>query len=287
MKGFSWKVGKVEIFQIVELECGKVIQSIIEKATPENIQKIDWLKPHFADSDGTLKALVQAFLIKSAGKNILIDACNGNDKTRTDLLEWSMLKTGFLNNLAQTGVTPKDINIVACTHLHTDHVGWNTQLKDGVWVPTFPQAKYLFSKEEFEYWQQKPAQEYSDDKSAFADSVSPIVNAGLSQLVSSDYVIDNNIRLVPTPGHTPGHVSILIESQSKRALISGDFVHHPCQIAYPEWKSFDSISDKAVATRRRLLAEIADTDTLLIGSHFANPVAGRVMSTNLSYILKT
>lgn len=279
----KWKIGEVEIVQIVEMEGGELIQSTIKSATPENIQKIDWLYPHFANKEGTFKSLVQSFLIRSEGKNILIDTCNGNDKNRPTCPTWGNLHTDFLNRLQNIG----DIDIVVCTHLHFDHVGWNTRLENGIWVPTFPNTKYLFVKEEYDYWQQKPDKEFEDDKLAFDDSIAPIMKAGLGQLVRSDYKLDSHISLIPTPGHTPGHIRIAIESQGKHALISGDFIHHPSQIAHPEWTmDADSLPDKALETRQKILSEIADTDTLLIGTHFANPVAGRVVGSNNGFIFK-
>lgn len=287
MTGLHWMIGTVEIFQIVEIEAGQLIQSVIKDATPENIQRIAWLYPHFADKAGNFKALVQGFLIKSGNNVILIDTCNGNDKTRMDIPEWGNLRTDFLKKLEKVGITPKDVTVVACTHLHMDHVGWNTQLENGVWMPTFPNAKYLFAKDEYQYWTQKPDKELADDKAAFDDSISPIVKAGLAILVSMDHRIDSHVRFMPTAGHTPGHVSVVIESENKRAIISGDILHHPCQIANPQWMTEgDAIPDKAKATRQKMLNEIAGTDTLLIGSHFSNPVAGRVVRLNDSFMFK-
>jgi glyoxylase-like metal-dependent hydrolase (beta-lactamase superfamily II) len=275
MPNLRWRIGEVEIIQLVELEAGKLIQSIIRGATPENILRIPWLCPHFADETGQIKALVQGFLVKSNGLNILIDTCNGNDKQRTDVPEWSNLQIPFLESLRAVGVNETDVQVVACTHLHMDHVGWNTKLSDGAWVPTFPNAQYLFALEEYNYWLQKPEKEIADDKAAFDDSVTPILDAGLAHLVSTDHRIDNQVRLIPTPGHTPCHVSVLIESKGKRAIISGDFLHHPCQIAMPDWATdADTFPDQGILTRKKLLEDIADTETLLIGSHFAEPVAG-------------
>jgi len=277
MKSLKWKIGEVEIFQIVELEAGELIQSVIKGATPKNIRELDWLFPHFADKEGKLKALVQGFLIKSDNKNILIDTCNGNDKKRTDVPEWSNLQTNFLKKLNYLGVAESDVDMVACTHLHMDHVGWNTKLVDGEWVPTFPQARYLFSKKEYQYWVEKPEKEIDDDHASFDDSVTPIVKAGLADLVETDYKIDKQVSFIPTPGHTPYHVSVLVESNSQRAIISGDLLHHPCQIAKPQWVAkADTFPDKAKESRSKMLNEIADTETVLIGSHFANPVAGKV-----------
>jgi len=271
LSSLKWKVGKVEIYQIVELEAGEIIQSIIPKATPENIKKIDWLMPHFADNNGNLKALVQGFLIKSEGKNILIDTCNGNDKKRTDAPEWGDLQTDFLSKLLELGVERKDVHIVACTHLHMDHVGWNTMLDKNQWIPTFPNAQYFFDKQEFEYWEKKPEKEIDDDHAAFEDSVMPIIKAKLAKLVDSNFRIDENIRFIPTPGHTPSHVSIFIESEGSKAIISGDLLHHPCQIANPSWVTeADTFPNRAKETRIKLFKEIANSETLFIGSHFSN-----------------
>lgn len=287
MNTIKWTIGDVEVFQIVELEAGALIQSIIKNANPENIRNIPWLCPHFADEAGNLKALVQGFVIRSGDNVILIDTCNGNDKKRTDIPEWANLQTNFLEHLNNIGVTPNEISVVACTHLHMDHVGWNTKLENGVWVPTFPHAKYLFARKEYEYWVQKPEKEIADDKAAFDDSVYPVINAGLAQLVEVDHRIDSCVSLIPSEGHTPSHVSVLIESKNKRAIISGDFLHHPCQIAEPTWTTDgDTLPDLAVTTREKILAQIADTDTLLIGSHFAHPVAGRIVRTQRGYILE-
>ena len=281
MKSLNWKIGDVEIFQIIELEAGNLIQSIIRGASTENIKKIEWLHPFFADKKGQLKALVQSFLIKSNNKFILIDTCNGNNKNRVDVPEWSNLQTEFIKNLEKVGVTTSDIEIVACTHLHMDHVGWNTIFDGNKWIPTFPNAKYLFSKSEYEYWVQKPEKEINDDKAAFDDSVMPIIDAGLVKLVDNNYRIDQNISFIPTPGHTPSHVSVLIESLNQRAVISGDLIHHPCQIAYPEWATdADTMPDMAYITRFNLLKEISNSNTILFGSHFANPVSGKVVTIN-------
>lgn len=281
----KWEIGDIKIFQIVELtEAGTVIQEGIKQAIPENIKKISWLYPYFADEQGNLKASVASFLIKSHGKNILIDTCNGNDKTRTDLTEWSNFHTNYLEKLEKIGVKPEHIHTVLSTHLHCDHVGWNTMHHNGKWVPTFPNATYLFVQNEYDYWKQKPENEVADDKDAFDDSVQPIIDAGLAKFVPSDYIIDEHICLIPAPGHTPGHVSISIISRKQKALLSGDFIHHPCQFVYPEWTiAYDTNPQQAIKTRRKILETIADTDILLIGSHFAGPVAGKVKKSKQGY----
>ena len=176
--------------------------------------------------------------------------------------------------------------MVACTHLHMDHVGWNTRLVGGKWVPTFPNAQYLFAREEYEYWVKRPAKEIADDKAAFDDSVDPIIRAGLAKLVEVNHMVDGHVRFRPTPGHTPSHISVVIESQDEHAIISGDFLHHPCQIAEPQWTTdADTYPKLAVKTRKDLLEELAGSNALLIGSHFANPVAGRVARSDMGLFL--
>lgn len=231
----KWTIGDIEIFQIVELEAGKIIQSIMPDATPENVRRMKWLTPNFAYKNGILKALVQSYLIKSNDKYILVDTCNGNNKNRPSLLEWSNLKTKFIEKINQIEVSPSDINYVICTHLHFDHVGWNTRLINGRWIPTFPNAKYIFSKKEYEYWNSKPKKEMMDDLMGIEDSVRPVFDAGLVKLVDDEFKLDKNINFIPTPGHTPSHVSILIKSKGEKAIISGDFIYHPAQVERPEW----------------------------------------------------
>jgi glyoxylase-like metal-dependent hydrolase (beta-lactamase superfamily II) len=283
----KWKIGNVEVFQVVELEAGEVIQEIIPDATPENIGEIDWLYPHFVDQRGNLKALVQSFLVKSEGKNILIDTCNGNDKIRTEFPQWGNLQTDFLMKLRDIGVTEDDIDFVVCTHLHLDHVGWNTKLLDGLWAPTFPNAEYLFVRDEYEYWMETP-DKLEDDVATFEDSVVPIIEAGLGNLVTADHRIDAHLQLFLTPGHTPFHVGVSIESKDQQAIMTGDFLHHPCQIANPQWPTTaDTSPGVAIQTRTDILNRIANTETLLIGSHFTNPVAGKVVRLEGSLLFET
>lgn len=274
----KWVVGNIEIFQIIELEAGKIIQNIIPNAIPEEIKKMKWLIPNFANENGILKALVQSFLIKSNGKYILVDTCNGNDKNRPSLLEWSHLKTKFIEKINQIGISPSDISYVICTHLHFDHVGWNTTLINGKWIPTFPNAKYIFSKKEYEYWSSKPKKEMIDDLMGIEDSIQPIINVGLAKLVDNIFKFDENISFIPTPGHTPSHVSVLLESEGEKALISGDFIYHPCQVEKPEWgNTVDTYPEQALETRKKILLSLVDTYTLLLGSHFPNPAGGYVV----------
>ncbi|HXS15347.1 MAG TPA: MBL fold metallo-hydrolase [Candidatus Saccharimonadales bacterium] len=290
MNQLRWKIGNVEIFQIVEPldNAGEVMQSCLQEATPEILRSIDWLYPHFIDEKGKMKALVQSFLLKSNGTYILVDTCNGNGKIRSDFPEWSNLHTSYMENFLATGVKPEEVSLVISTHLHTDHVGWNTRYENGSLVPTFPNASYLFVDKDYEYWKSQPEKEMAADKEAFVDSVLPILDSGLGKIVNADYKIDEHISLLPTPGHTPGHVSIIIESNGQKALISGDFIHHPSQFVYPEWEmTANVLPEVATETRKKVLEELADTETLLLGSHFANPVAGKVVRGEKGFIFKT
>lgn len=273
MDSITLQVGDIEITPIIEIEGGDLIQKIIPNATPENIAKISWLKPFFADEKNNLKALVQSFVIETAGERIVVDTCIGNNRVRPQTQKWSNLKTDFLSHFEKQ-FKRETINKVICTHLHFDHVGWNTMLGNDRWIPTFPNARYLFVENEFNYWKDFPKEEIEDDFAGFREAVLPVLNAGLVDLVAADHKISDEISLIPTHGHTPSHVSILIKSKGRKAVITGDVFHHPCQIAYPDWKSFDTNSKQALASRLALLERFADTETLIIGSHFASPTGG-------------
>ena len=184
------------------------------------------------------------------------------------------LATDFLEQFAKAGWTRDSVDAVVCTHLHVDHVGWNTMLEDGKWVPTFPRARYLIGRQEHAHWS---AEGDADQQEILADSIKPVFDAGLAELVDMDHVISPELRLVPTPGHTPGHVSVAIESEGERALITGDFSHHPCQLAHPDWSpAFDSDPHAAADMRAKMFGEVADQPVLLIGTHYAGPTAGHV-----------
>jgi glyoxylase-like metal-dependent hydrolase (beta-lactamase superfamily II) len=186
--------------------------------------------------------------------------------------------------LTAAGFPPDSIDTVLCTHLHVDHVGWNTKLENGHWVPTFRRAEYLMGRVEYEHW--STVGDRPDMAHIMADSVKPIVDAGLVRFVETDARLSPEIHLVPTAGHTPGHVSVMIQSRGEQAMITGDFAHHPCQMAHPEWSTTaDSDADQGIATRRRMFAELAGSPTLVIGTHFAGATAGRIVRDGDAYRL--
>lgn len=272
----KWRIGDVTVTKVIELESTGGSRFILPQADRDAVRSISWLAPHFADDDGRLRMSIHALVIETKSRRIIVDTCLGNDKPR-EMVAWSGLQTRFLEDLGAAGFAPETIDTVLCTHLHVDHVGWNTRLEAGRWVPTFPNARYLFGRDEFEYWRSAP-EDASTEPAVFGDSVQPVFEAGLADLVATDHVICDEVRLTPTLGHTPGHVSVVIESGQERALITGDFVHHPCQMARPDWAStadFDAAA--STATRRRVFGELAGGPTLVIGTHFAAPTAGHIV----------
>ncbi len=245
---------------------------------------IGWLQPDFADERGRLKMSIHALVVETPSRRIIVDTCLGNDKENRRIPTWNNLQTSFLADVAAAGYARETIDIVVCTHLHVDHVGWNTMLDRGSWVPTFPNARYLMGRVEFDHWTNQTERE--DMTAVLGDSVTPIWDAGLVDLVETDYRICDEISLVPTLGHTPGHVSVRIASQGAEALITGDFMHNPCQIARPDWSSTaDSDPDAAPRTRQLMLTRLSDNPILVIGTHFAGRTAGHVVRDGDAYRL--
>jgi glyoxylase-like metal-dependent hydrolase (beta-lactamase superfamily II) len=282
--GEVWSIGDVTIKRVVEIEATGGMSRIIPDATRDRVKEIGWLYPHFASEDGRMRGAIHALVVDTPDMTIVVDTCIGNDKQR-GVPAWNMLQTKFLDDLAAAGYTTDAIDRVMCTHLHVDHVGWNTMLRDDKWVPTFPGARYLMGRVEFEHWRTS-ADAREGQSEVMADSVLPVFDAGLVDLVEDDHQLCPEVSLYSTPGHTPGHVSVVIESRGERAIITGDFLHHPCQFAHPEWSSApDSDPPGAIATRVRMYDELADTPTLVIGTHFATPTAGYLKRDGKSYRL--
>ena len=225
-----------------------------------------WLKPHFFDEAvGDLASRIQTYLVKTPEHTIVIDTCVGNDKRREGSALWHMRSGGYLDDLAAAGVTPEQVDFVVCTHLHVDHVGWNTRFVDGRWVPTFPRARYIFVGEEWEYWRHEKDE-------CIADSVVPVVEHGQVDLVQSDHALGRWLRFEPSPGHTPGHVSVRLETSAGRAVFSGDLMHRVVQVAEPQWSSiFCADPVRAAATRRDIVERFADSGVLVLAAHFPRP----------------
>lgn len=273
-----YDIGDIEITKVVEDVAPTSPKFIFADVSYEDLQRHrDWMHPHFLDDSGKLVMSIHSFVVKTRHHTILVDTCLGNDKQGRMFPPWNDRNSPFLDDLTKAGCDPDSVDFVFCTHLHVDHVGWNTKLENGRWVPTFPNAKYLFNKEEYEYW--KTVQE-PHDKVVFEDSVLPIVEANRAEFVSSDYQIDDGIVLESTPGHTPGHCSVTIKSNGKDGVITGDMIHHPVQIAENHYASnFDVDQEMSTATRRTFCEKYSDRDVRIIGTHFAPPTAGRIVHT--------
>jgi len=279
----KWQIGDVTVTKIVELEATGGTRFILPDATREAAQPIRWMIPHFMDEEGRLKMSIHALVIEASGRRILVDTCLGNDKPR-NVPNWSMRQGPFLKDLAAAGFPRESIDTIVCTHLHVDHVGWNTMRVDDRWAPTFPNARYLLGRVEFDYWQAQ--RENASQRIVFEDSVQPIFDAGLVDLVETNHRLCDEVSLRPTLGHTPGHVSVRISSRSEEALITGDFVHHPCQLARPDWASAADY-DKAhsTRTRREVFAKLAGQPVLVIGTHFSGPTAGHIVRDGAAFRL--
>ena len=262
-----WNVGRVKITKIVELETVGHTRFILPHASKEEVQKLPWLIPHFATEEGRLKMSIHTLVVETPSRRIVVDTGLGNDKEGRNVPTWNNRKTPFLEIMTAAGFPPDSIDTVLCTHLHVDHVGWNTRLENGRWVPTFEKARYLFGRSEYEYWRDHSAE--PDKAAIFHDSVKPIMDAVKADLVASDSRICDELALIPTPGHSPGHMSVQIRSDGEEGLLTGDVAHHPCQMAHLDWSSTaDSDPVQSTATRRDLFSRFADRPVLVIGGHF-------------------
>jgi glyoxylase-like metal-dependent hydrolase (beta-lactamase superfamily II) len=272
----QWRIGDVTVTKIVEQEVTGGSRLLLPQPTP------DWLLPHLIDGDRCLRLSIHSFIVETPTKRIIVDTCLGNDKQNRLVPYWNHRQGSFLADLADAGCPAETIDTVVNTHLHADHVGWNTMLRDGKWAPTFPRARHLVARAEYEYWRENPA--HADTGHALADSVTPIIDAGLADLVETEHFICDEVSLIPTPGHTPGHVSVRIVSRGEAALITGDFMHHPCQIAHPEWDLIsDSDPSQGIRTRRAMFEHLADRPVLMLITHFADATAGRIVRDGDGY----
>jgi glyoxylase-like metal-dependent hydrolase (beta-lactamase superfamily II) len=276
-----WMVGDIKVSLVRELMIFNQPEQIYEGHDPAVFAaNADWLAP-FMNDEGLMGFSVHALVLEIGEQVVLVDPCIGCHQT--PIHERVMPEDAtFLPDLEAAGYKPEDIDLVVCTHLHYDHVGWNTRWLDGKWVPTFPNARYLFSKADFDYWD-------SGAEGAawtFDDAVRPVVAAGQADLVEMDHRVSENLWLEPSPGHSPGHVTIHIASRGEHAVISGDTIHHPVQCAAPHWKmAFDVNPAMAVETRNRILSEVADKPVRFFGTHFPDPSSGFIISSGDAYML--
>jgi glyoxylase-like metal-dependent hydrolase (beta-lactamase superfamily II) len=274
----TWKIGDVEITRIVEVNNWEDdITMLLPEATPETVLAYPWLQPHFATPEGKMIISFQCFIMRTPQHRIMLDTCIGADRQR-EFDIFTNMQSDFLDDLAHAGFAPDDIDLVLCTHLHFDHVGWNTRLVDGAWVPTFPNARYLFGRREYEHWAMLQETNGYHDLNHMYDAVQPVVDAGLVDLIEHDHRVCPELTLWPTPGHTPGHVSIVVESQGRRAVVTGDMMHNPIQLELPDQDArFDMDQARARRTRVEFVDELANSATLVIGTHFSDPTGGWIV----------
>ena len=274
------EVGNTVIHRIVEQEAPffpafQFFPTLSKELYEENKA---WLQPIYFDASDRVNLCIQSYLVQTPHHNILIDSCVGNDKPRPTRPFWNMMKSDrFEKGLAATGIGIGDIDFVMCTHLHTDHVGWNTRLENGRWVPTFPKARYVFADRELAFWTKRQ----KDDPAAcpwIEDSVLPIVAANRVDIVKSAHAFNDLVTLIPTPGHTIDHYSVQVGKPGTDAIITGDMIHSPLQARYPELGMLaDYDSKQAGVTRRELFGKVCDTSTLMCTAHFPSPSSGRVV----------
>jgi glyoxylase-like metal-dependent hydrolase (beta-lactamase superfamily II) len=264
-----WVIGATRLTTIVESETSSIpVELFFPDASASDVAKATWLVPDVAGDDGAITFRVQSFVVEHNDKTIVIDPCVGNGKQR-NLFFWNDLQLPWLERFTAAGFDPDSVDLVIHTHLHEDHIGWDTHLADGLWVPTFPNARHVYVAEELD-WAEGDDRRQGHDP--FADSIAPILDAGLSWEVTPDADIGDGIRLLPTPGHTPGHAAIRIETSAEPLVISGDVLHHPFQLSNPDIAEVaDWDAGQARETRRAFFDEHADGDALVAGTHF--PVA--------------
>jgi glyoxylase-like metal-dependent hydrolase (beta-lactamase superfamily II) len=272
-------IGEISISQVIEQQgSGFAPDFLFPDWDPTVLEqhKSLMLPECFDEVGGRFIASVHTWVLRTPHHTILIDSCGGNHKNRPGLPRFHQQNLPFLERLAESGVLPEAVDYVCCTHLHVDHCGWNTRLLDGRWVPTFPNAKYVFSKAEYEHWK-GPAGREGFNAGVYEDSVLPVVESGQAEIVDGEGAIGNGLTFHSSPGHSVGHVAIKLASAGQRGIFSGDIMHQPLQVFRPDWNSaFCEHSEQARASRRWLLEQSAEEDATVFTAHFANSSAGCV-----------
>ncbi len=275
----TFQVGDMTIHRVIEQEEPLFDPlTFFPSLTPETLaENRPWMEAAGAldPKTGNIRLCIQSYVVRTPHHTILVDSCVGNDKDRPTRPFWHR-KTddAWMRNLAAAGVSVGDVDYVMCTHLHVDHVGWNTRLENGRWVPTFPRARYVFAERELAYWTEEHAKEPNP---VIADSVLPVVEAGRAEIVRSDHALSDHVRMTPTPGHTPDHFAVEIGRGRTEAVLTGDLIHSPLQARYPELSMrADTDGAQSAATRRRFLECHCEARTLLCTAHFPSPSTGRL-----------
>jgi len=276
------KIGAFTVEAVREMGSKIAPVDLFPEATPERLaEHRHWLEPHFMTPDGRFRFVIRTYVVKTGRSTILVDTCYGNHKQRSKMdVGGNMLQTRYLEDLAALGVPPESVDFVFCTHLHPDHVGWNTTLVDGRWVPTFPKAQYLFGAADWSYFSSVPIGGYGNE--SLVDSVIPIVEAGQAVFYTGEHELETGVVTAPSPGHTPGHSCLRLDSAGERGLVIGDLMHHPIQCAEPGWEltvgGQSPTMDIEECARSRLLCleEAGESGAFVFGAHWDLPRLGRV-----------
>ena len=279
----SFEIGRIADYQGPFFDPPDFFPDFYPEAVPANA---DPLGPRVLDAaTGKLIFSFHSFVVRTGRHTILIDSCIGNDKERPTRPQFHRMKSSFVRDLAGLGVKPEEVDFVMCTHLHWDHVGWNTRLQDGSWVPTFPNAKYVMAEREYDHWRDFHLSGVdSPHARAFGDSILPVVKTGQALLVGDDYALDDGLWFEPYPGHTPGNVVIHAKSGGERGIFIGDVLHHPLQCLKPEWSTMACTdADASRVSRTRLVSEHADSSTLIMPAHFPTPTVGHIKRHGAAY----
>lgn len=273
-----WQIGAVRVTAVVELHWPLRVEWMVTDATADALTELPWaFDDGFLSADGEMRIAVQMFVVESEGRRIVVDTCGGNQKSRHGIAAvFHDLHTDLPARMNAAGFPFDTIDTVVCTHLHFDHVGWNTTRDGDRWRPTFGSAQYLFSAADVAHWSARHDENHAG---AFDDSVQPVIDAGVMVAFDPPFAVTSEVSLEPTPGHTPGHTSVFIRSGGSTAVITGDMVHHPVQLARPYWRDVADVDHPlAGKTRAAFVDQVADSGIVVLGTHFAAPTAVTVQS---------
>ena len=285
-----WMIGDISVDRVSEIE-GPLFppKDVFPAFDPEILRRHwdDLMPDHYAADLGRVIGTVQTYVLRTPDHTILVDTCCGNHKQRPDDPAFHNLNTAFLERMDDLGVAPEDVDIVFCTHLHVDHVGWNTKLENGVWVPTFPNATYVFTQADLDFVTQTAStQTQNVPLQYYQDSIAPVIASGQARVLAAEGELVAGLDIVFTPGHSPGHAMLRAQSKGQVALFVGDVVQHPLQVYRPDWNSnYCALPDAAVATRHRVLGECAERNCLMFATHFAGPYGVHIRRDNDSFAL--
>jgi glyoxylase-like metal-dependent hydrolase (beta-lactamase superfamily II) len=285
-KQLKWTIGASSLHRVIESE-GPLLPpfEIFGDCTQAHLdENRGWLQPRFQDPvSGQLVITIQSFLIKQAGLTVLVDCCAGNDKDRKRP-QFHRQKHPWLDTLRAAGAKPEDIDVVLCTHLHADHIGWNTRLDNGKWVPTFPNARYLIAQREWDFWRNAGPAALERTGDFLTDSVLPIIESGQAELIGDTHALKGDLSIEPVHGHTPGQKMLRLGSGAGQALLTADMMHHPLQLKYPEWSTRFCIDpNMARQTRINFLKEHANSGRLVFPTHFPSPTGCRIERDGKAY----